>query len=331
MRHLTTAGKRAAVVALAVVALLASSAATGSTAPARSAVAGAVLDQDTFDACSAVADLYGTTVSGAEARSLARDLAALKDREARKHLAPTLRDASSAKERTRAVNGAYRWCERDADAYEETDLALTSPTVLELVDTDTVTVTGTASPGATVTVATSALSGSRNAEAIAGPDGAFSTIIAGLPFGESTVSVSATAPLRYPSRSLTIRLRRSESEGAYKASAREVPPDELKKDPAGLRGTRAYARGEVFQYDARTGLSAMLVHVNVVNPGRYEFWTDPILVRLESPTLGSGIDEDDIVELWGEIQGAYSYSTAIGGTNTVPEIKARYMNLLEKK
>ncbi|GMU79755.1 MAG: hypothetical protein AMXMBFR46_25450 [Acidimicrobiia bacterium] len=327
MRHLITAGKPA-VVALAVVLLLASSAAAGSAPPARSAVAGAVLGQDTFDACSAVADLYGTTVSGAEARSLARDLAALKDREARKHLAPTLRDASSAKERTRAVNGAYRWCERDAGAYEETDLALTSPTVLELVDTDTVTVTGTASPGATVTVATSA---SRNAEAIAGPDGVFSAIITGLPFGESTVSVSATAPLRYPSRSLTMRLRRSESEGAYKASAREVPPDELKKDPAGLRGTRAYARGEVFQYDARTGLSAMLVYVNVVNPGRYEFWTDPVLVRLESPTLGSGIDEDDIVELWGEIQGAYSYSTAIGGTNTVPEIRVRYMNLLEKK
>ena len=87
----------------------------------------------------------------------------------------------------------------------------------------------------------------------------------------------------------------------------------------------------MFQYDSRTGLTAMLVNVRLENPGRFENWTDPVLVRLDAAALGNGIDEKDIVELWGEINGAYSYGTAIGGTNTVPEIKATYVNLLEKQ
>lgn len=290
----------------------------------------ATLDQETFDACAGVDALHGTSPARREVRAAGKALARLESRAARKRLAPALLGASSAKERTRAVADAYRWCADEADAYRPTDLVMGVPDVVDVVDTDTVTISGTTAPGATVTVSVPVLGGSRDATTTADANGAFTALVAAVPLGEWTATVEAVAPLHRPSQ-VTLTVRRTESEAAYKASTREVPPDELKKDPAGLRGTRIYSRGEVFQYDSRTGLTAMLVSVRVVNPGRFEFWTDPVLVRLESEALGSGIDEDDIVELWGEIQGAYSYGTAIGGTNTVPEVLARYVNLLEKK
>jgi hypothetical protein len=287
------------------------------------------LDQETFDACATVNDMHGSAPSRRDARDAAQELAALTDRTARKKLAPGLRQADTAKDRKRAAAAAYLWCDEKAGAYQRTALALNVPTVIDAVDTDSVTITGTSSPGATVTVTVPVLGGTRQATATADATGAFSAVVAQLPLGEWSASVAATAPLRYPAATVSAKIRRTESEGAFKASAREVDPDELKKDPAGLKGTRIYSRGEVFQYDSRTGLTSMLVDVRLVNPGRFEYWTDP--VRLENSALGNGIDEKDIVEFWGEIQGAYSYGTAIGGTNTVPEIKVRYINLLEKR
>ena len=289
------------------------------------------LDEDTFAACARVQDLTPTTPSRRDARAAGRSLAALPDRTPRKRLGPALLEASTAEERTRAVRAAYRWCDREAQAYEDTLLSLSVPAVVDIVDTDVVTISGSASPGATVTLAIQTPAGTRTAEVTADGSGAFAIPVSGVPMGETTITVRATAPLRYPSRAVVLEVRRSESEAAFKASAREVPVDELEKDPAGLRGTRIYSRGEVFQYDARTGLTAMLVHVRLVNPGRFEFWTDPVLLRFDTAALGNGIDQKDIIEFWGEIQGAYSYTTAIGGSNTVPEIRARYVALLEKR
>ena len=296
-----------------------------------SAIGAVTLDQDTFDACATIDGLFDATPSRSDVRAVAKEFTALKDRTAKQPLATALREAESAQERKRAVAAAFHWCGEKAGAYLPTDLTLTVPTVIDAVDTDSATITGTASPGAAVTVSVPVLGGSRQATATADASGAFAAVVAGIPLGEWTGSINATAPLRYPAASVSVKVRRTESEGAFKASTREVDPDELKKNPAGLKGTRIYSRSQVFQYDSRTGLTAMLVDVRVVNPGRFEFWTDPVLVRLDSAALGNGIDEKDIVEFWGEISGAYSYGTAIGGTNTVPEIRAKYVNLIEKK
>ena len=68
-----------------------------------------------------------------------------------------------------------------------------------------------------------------------------------------------------------------------------------------------------------------------MNPGQFEFWTDPVFVTLQDPAIGSGIDQYDIVDVFGEVAGPYSYATKIGGANTVPAISAKYMTLVEKR
>ena len=314
--------RRCLVVTLVVMASIAASA----------TVAMAELDAPTYSACQAVADT-DRSLTRAEAKQLARQFKQLDAKRARTKLASAFTDAETKRDRSRAASAAFDWCAAANDAYRVVPLALSSPTQVTLVDTDTTVITGTAVPGAavsgTLTVGTSA---PRPLTAQADAAGAFALSITGVPMGTSTVRISATAPLYGPSTSpSSVTIVRSEGEGAFKASAVEIPADELIKDPAALRGRRIYGRAEVFQYDSRTGLTSMLVNITIVNPGRFEFWKDSALLRLTTPALGNGIDNKDIVEFWGEVDGPYTYQTAIGGSNTVPAIAVRYLGLLEKQ
>lgn len=88
-----------------------------------------------------------------------------------------------------------------------------------------------------------------------------------------------------------------------------------------------YFHAKVFQYDTNTGLTSMLIYVT---PGNYDLWNDAVLVNLPSAEAGTGIDNNDIVDVWGVPAGAYSYTTRAGGTNTVPKINAKYVTLVSK-
>lgn len=116
------------------------------------------------------------------------------------------------------------------------------------------------------------------------------------------------------------------SEFLFKSGATTPSYDELVKNPLG-NGQAVYFRGKVFQYDTNTGLTSMLVYVT---PGSYDFWNDAVLVELPSADVGNGIDNNDIVDVWGTPAGPYSYSTRAGGTNTVPTLAAKYVTLVSK-
>jgi hypothetical protein len=81
----------------------------------------------------------------------------------------------------------------------------------------------------------------------------------------------------------------------------------------------------VFQYDTNTGLSSMLVDVN--NEG-YGVWDGTVKLNLANNRLGNNVYQQDIVEFWGTVQGSDTYTTEIGGTNTVPVIEVQYMTLV---
>lgn len=288
------------------------------------------LDEEIFDSCGDVDLAVDVKPSAGQVRTLAKAFAGFDERAAKRRIASALKEADDTKSRRRAVSAARDWCD-GAGAYEITTLTLGIPTALDIVDSNPAVLTGSSTPGATVTARYIVIGGPKSVATTANPAGAFSVAVLDLPMGDTTVTMTASSPLHYDAPAQSVRVRRIESEGAFKASTREIPSDELKKDPAGLKGSRIYARAEVFQYDARTGLTSMLAYVRVVNPGRFEFWTDPVLLRLETAAQGAGIDEDDIIEFWGEVDGPYSYSTAIGGSNTVPAVKVKYLGLIEKK
>ena len=66
-------------------------------------------------------------------------------------------------------------------------------------------------------------------------------------------------------------------------------------------------------------------------PGLFEFWSDEVFLVLPDAALGAGIDDGDIVEFWGTVTGLHEYETAGGWTRSVPSIRVKYMNLVEKR
>jgi hypothetical protein len=111
----------------------------------------------------------------------------------------------------------------------------------------------------------------------------------------------------------------------YKSGAVSPGYDELVKNPYGT-GAPVFYRVKIFQYDYNTGDSSFLAYVT---PGSYDFWSDAVLVKLPSAALGAGIDKDDIVNVWGDASGVFSYDTAIGH-NSAPQINAKYVELVSK-
>lgn len=85
----------------------------------------------------------------------------------------------------------------------------------------------------------------------------------------------------------------------------------------GVYGTCVHYTAQVFQFDTVTGPKAMLVAIT--NEG-YGVWTDLVWVNLATTSLGRAIYENDIVYLVGRLDGTTTYTTSLGGTNTVPVI-----------
>jgi hypothetical protein len=119
----------------------------------------------------------------------------------------------------------------------------------------------------------------------------------------------------------------------YKASAVSPAYDEFSKNPYGT-GQPVHFRGQVFQFDGNTGPDKLLLAVtpDTIGAGTsYEktYWSDNVFIQLPDAAIGNGIDKDDVVDVWGDAAGQYSYEAALG-TRSVPSINARYFELVSK-
>jgi hypothetical protein len=109
-------------------------------------------------------------------------------------------------------------------------------------------------------------------------------------------------------------------EADYKAGAKSISYKQLEKGADNYSGERAVFRGQVFQIQESGGYGYMLLSVTDLG---YDIWTDNVWVNFNRSTK---FVEDDIVTVWGPIDGSKSYDTQIGGTTFVPEMTAKYMS-----
>lgn len=109
-------------------------------------------------------------------------------------------------------------------------------------------------------------------------------------------------------------------EAAFKSSAQTVPYNQLKKNPDRYAGDRVKFTGQIFQIQ-EDGDSGGMMLIAVTDEG-YGYWTDNVWVNY-SRSIKSA--EDDVVTVYGEIDGSRSYDTQIGGETYVPEMTAKYI------
>jgi hypothetical protein len=190
-----------------------------------------------------------------------------------------------------------------------------------VVDADAVELTGNSQPGATLKAE---WNGATQDLSVA-EDGSFKFTVGSLPEGDTRVVLTGVAS-GHQTTIARVVITRQVSEQKYKASATSIPYDQLNKDPAALAGRLVTFKAKVFQYDSRTTTSHMMAEVT---PGSYGFWDDIVFLNLD-PRIAADVDEDDVIQFWGSVKGAYTYDTAIGGSNTLPDIDVKYLKLIEK-
>ena len=125
------------------------------------------------------------------------------------------------------------------------------------------------------------------------------------------------------------------SSGEYKDKCRKIRFKVLEKDADRLTGRRYTFTGQVFQiqdagkgsywsefeesdYDVQPRTQVLL---SVTSEG-YGYWSNEIMVLYDGDM--KRVYEEDIIQVWGECLGSYTYESVAGYTMTVPLIQARY-------
>ncbi len=67
--------------------------------------------------------------------------------------------------------------------------------------------------------------------------------------------------------------------------------------------------------------------VDVTNDG-YGFWSDIVELRLPRSVVAENLVQNDVIQFWGTTAGTDTYTTTLGGSNTVPVVDVTYANLI---
>lgn len=113
--------------------------------------------------------------------------------------------------------------------------------------------------------------------------------------------------------------REAAKEAVFREEATSIDYDQLIKNPFRYNGEKVVYTGQIFQI--QEGFEPFML-LSVTDEG-YGFWTDEVWVagfgEIESA-------EEDLVTIYGTVTGAEEYETAIGGSNYVPKVKAKYID-----
>ena len=119
------------------------------------------------------------------------------------------------------------------------------------------------------------------------------------------------------------------------AAAQPVNVDSIVKNPDGVKGQVFVMVTSITQYDAATGACAFRGRWDTQDH-QYSFdfvgdnaYFDAGDGLTTCPVL-NGIDQNDVVRVWAQSEGSYSYATQIGGNTTVPKFKILKAELIRK-
>jgi len=95
--------------------------------------------------------------------------------------------------------------------------------------------------------------------------------------------------------------------------------------PNAQSGVCVTYQAQIFQYDSNTGKNEMLV--DVTNDG-YGDWSNTVELQIPDSIAAMNFVQNDVIQFWGPTAGSDTYSTSIGGSNTVPVVHVEYATLI---
>lgn len=121
-----------------------------------------------------------------------------------------------------------------------------------------------------------------------------------------------------------------EYKAAYKEACKTYKYSKIARAPGQYKGKLAKFTGEVIQVqqDKLFGKLYYVLRVNVTKKGSYyKYYTDTIYVTYTASEDDARILEDDIITMYGELQGEKTYTTVLGSSVTIPSFDAKYISI----
>lgn len=116
----------------------------------------------------------------------------------------------------------------------------------------------------------------------------------------------------------------------YKKSCKDFSFKDVSRNPDKYKGNLYKVTGEVIQVQEssanRDGEKSVDLRINVTK-NKYDYWEDTIYISYTLPSGADRILEDDIITVYGECNGSYTYKSIVGSSVTLPKITAKYIEL----
>lgn len=111
----------------------------------------------------------------------------------------------------------------------------------------------------------------------------------------------------------------------YKASCKTFNYKDIARNPNNYQGKQAKFTGKVLQVEESWGSDILRINVT---KGEYDIWDDTIYVEYTPKSDNeSRILENDIVTVYGNLNGIKTYTAVLGNDISVPYLKAEYIDL----
>ncbi|MCD5419776.1 DUF2510 domain-containing protein [Rhodococcus pyridinivorans] len=145
-------------------------------------------------------------------------------------------------------------------------------------------------------------------------------------------AAEAAAEQQRQQREAAAAAARAEEEARQNPASYEVLGERdfamIVKDPAAAKDRKVVLFGRVFQFDAATGTDQFLAYTSPVWEDSDYGYDQNTLVVASDPAVIANVVEDDIVKMYVEVQGSYSYDTQGGGNTTVPKVAIRIVEVV---
>lgn len=125
-------------------------------------------------------------------------------------------------------------------------------------------------------------------------------------------------------------LSAKEIKEAYKAKCKKYSYSKIARNPNEYKGKYAKFTGEVVQVmqEEFLGYITYVLRVNVTKKGSYyKYYTDTVYVSYTVKADAARILEDDIITMYGQLDGEKTYKTVMGSSVTIPKFNAEYIDI----
>lgn len=142
---------------------------------------------------------------------------------------------------------------------------------------------------------------------------------------DTTNTTKETATTTTTTTTTTTQKTMSESE--YKNSCKTISFKELSRNPDKYEGNKYKFTGEVIQSTQNTlwGVTIYSLRINVTKTDYG--WTDTIYATVTVNSDEDRILEDDVITIWGECDGLYTYESVMGASISLPKIDIEYYTI----